>query len=84
MNPSSIRRFVFTLITGYLAIFSVQRLPYEFGNQWAVLLPVLVVVYILTVYLDGLVFKEEKAQIPATKASVKKKNAQKSSSGFGG
>ena len=83
MNPSSIRRFVFTLITGYLAIFGVQRLPYDFENQWAVLIPVLVVVYILTVYLDGLFFKEQKAEMPVAKAAVKKKKAKKSSAGFG-
>ena len=83
MNPSSIRRFIFTLITGYLAIFGIQRLPYEFENQWAVLIPVLVVVYILTVYLDGLIFKEENAEIPIDKSAVKKKKAKKSSAGFG-
>ena len=84
MNPSSIRRFIFTLITGYLAIFGIQRLPYEFENQWAVLIPVLVVVYILTVYLDGLIFKEENAEMPIDKSAVKKKKkAKKSSAGFG-
>ena len=83
MNPSSIRRFIFTLITGYLAIFGVQHLPYEFENQWAVLIPVLIVVYILTVLLDGLIFKEDKTDIPAAKAVVKKKNSKKRSAGFG-
>ena len=58
-------------------------MPYEFENQWAVLIPVLVVVYILTVYLDGLFFKEQKAEIPGAKAAVKKRKAMKSSSGFG-
>ena len=58
-------------------------MPYEFENQWAVLIPVLIVVYILTVYLDGLFFKEEKAEIPVAKAAVKKKKAMKSSAGFG-
>jgi hypothetical protein len=71
------------LITGYLAIFGVQRLPYEFENQWAVLIPVLVVVYILTVYLDGLMFKEEPVEIPVPKASSTKKKTKKSSAGFG-
>ena len=83
MNASSIRRFIFTLIIGYLAIFVVQRLPYEIENQWAVLIPVLIVVYILTVLLDGLIFKGEKAQMPVAKPSVKKKNSKKSSAGFG-
>ena len=58
-------------------------MPYKFDNQWAVLIPVLVVVYILTVLLDGLIFKEETAEIPVTKASMKKKKAKKSSAGFG-
>ena len=59
MNPSSIRRFVFTLITGYLAIFGVRQIPYEFPNEWGVIIPVLIVVYILTIWLDGLIFKDE-------------------------
>ena len=58
-------------------------MPYEFDNQWAVLIPVLVVVYILTVLLDGLIFKEDKPEIPAPKASAKKKRTKKSSTGFG-
>ena len=58
-------------------------MPYEFENQWAVLIPVLVVVYILTVYLDGLIFKEEPAKIPVPKASATKKKTKKSSAGFG-
>ena len=58
-------------------------MPYEFENQWAVLIPVLIVVYILTVLLDGLIFKEDKAQMPVAKPSVKKKRIKKSSAGFG-
>lgn len=85
MNAASIRRFVFTLITGYLAIFGVQRLPYEFENQWAVLIPVLIVTYIITVALDGLIFKEVKPVVAAEeKAPRRKKKARKSSTGFGG
>ena len=84
MNAASIRRFVFTLITGYLAIFGVQRLPYEFENQWAVLIPVLIVTYFITVALDGLIFKEEKPVVVAEEKTPKrKKKAKKNSTGFG-
>ena len=85
MNAASIRRFVFTLITGYLAIFGVQRLPYEFENQWAVLIPVLVVVYMITVWLDGVFFKEEKPVIAETAQMSKAKTKPKkpSEKGFG-
>jgi len=83
LNPSSIRRFIFTLITGYLAIFGVQKLPYEFDNQWVVLIPVLIVVYIITVWLDGVFFKDTPATAikdqPLTKTSRKKVTAK----GFG-
>ena len=78
MNQASIRRFIFTLITGYLAIFGVQQIPYEFPNQWAVLIPVLIVVYIITVWLDGVFFKDDE---PSEKlpAAVKKAKSKKSS-----
>ena len=85
MNQASIRRFIFTLITGYLAIFGVQQIPYEFPNQWAVLIPVLIVVYIITVWLDGVFFKDEESSnqraTVATKSKVKK--SLKKSNGFG-
>ena len=85
MNQASIRRFIFTLITGYLAIFAVQQIPYEFPNQWAVLIPVLIVVYIITVWLDGVFFKDEKLvdQLPAVTTKKKGKKASKKSNGFG-
>ena len=82
MNPSSIRRFIFTLITGYLAIFGVQQLPYEFENQWLVLIPVLIVVYIITVWLDGIFFKDSAVK-ETTKAGAKKAQKQSSNKGFG-
>ena len=72
MNPSSIRRFVFTLITGYLAIFGVRQIPYEFPNEWGVIIPVLIVVYILTIWLDGLIFKEENSDNTVVKVVDKK------------
>ena len=56
VNPASIRRFILTLITGYLAIFGVRQLPYEFENEWFVLVPVLLIVYVLTTWVDGQVF----------------------------
>jgi hypothetical protein len=85
LNQASIRRFIFTLITGYLAIFGVQQIPYEFPNQWAVLIPVLIVVYIITVWLDGVFFKDEETSeklSPSTK-KTKIKSFRKKSTGFG-
>jgi phosphatidylglycerophosphate synthase len=82
LNPSSIRRFIFTLITGYLAIFGVQQLPYEFENQWLVLIPVLIVVYIITVWLDGLIFKDSAVDLK-TEATSGKNKTQASKKGFG-
>ena len=84
MNPSSIRRFVFTLITGYLAIFGVRQIPYEFPNEWGVIIPVLIVVYILTVWIDGLIFKEEPSETTAVKVTEKKnKPNHRRANGFG-
>ena len=84
MNPSSIRRFVFTLITGYLAIFGVRQIPYEFPNEWGVIIPVLIVVYILTIWLDGLIFKEENSDNTVVKVVDKKiQKRVKCSKGFG-
>ena len=85
MNQASIRRFIFTLITGYLAIFGVQQIPYDFPNQWAVLIPVLIVVYIITVWLDGVFFKDdEPLQKPSPNTKkLKGKVSKKKSTGFG-
>ena len=84
MSPSSIRRFVFTLITGYLAIFGVRQIPYEFPNEWGVIIPVLIVVYILTIWLDGLIFKEENSDNTVVKVVDKKTQKRvKRSKGFG-
>ncbi|QNI47746.1 hypothetical protein [Synechococcus sp. A15-60] len=84
MNPSSIRRFVFTLITGYLAIFGVRQIPYEFPNEWGVIIPVLIVVYILTIWLDGLIFKDETSDKTVVKVLDKKiQKRPKRSKGFG-
>ena len=82
MNPASIRRFIVTLITGYLAIFGVRQLPYDFENEWLVIVPVLLVVYILTIWIDGQIFSDDETQISIPK---KKKLSQNKSDkkGFG-
>ena len=82
MNPASIRRFILTLITGYLAIFGVRQLPYDFENEWLVIVPVLLVVYILTIWIDGQIFCDDETQISIPK---KKKLSQNKSDkkGFG-
>jgi hypothetical protein len=82
VNPASIRRFILTLITGYLAIFGVRQLPYEFENEWFVIVPVLLVVYILTIWIDGQIFSDDETQISVPK---KKKLSQNKSDkkGFG-
>ena len=82
MNPASIRRFILTLITGYLAIFGVRQLPYDFENEWLVIVPVLLVDYILTIWIDGQIFSDDETQISIPK---KKKLSQNKSDkkGFG-
>ena len=82
VNPASIRRFILTLITGYLAIFGVRQLPYEFENEWFVLVPVLLIVYVLTTWIDGQVFGTDE---PITSVSKKKKLNTKNTDkkGFG-
>ena len=82
VNSASIRRFILTLITGYLAIFGVRQLPYEFENEWFVLVPVLLIVYVLTTWIDGQVFGTDE---PITSVSKKKKlNAKNTGKkGFG-
>ena len=82
VNSASIRRFILTLITGYLAIFGVRQLPYEFENEWFVLVPVLLIVYVLTTWVDGQVFGTDE---PITSVSRKKKLITKNTDkkGFG-
>ena len=82
MSSASIRRFILTLITGYLAIFGVRQLPYEFENEWFVLVPVLLIVYVLTTWVDGQVFGTDE---PITSVSKKKKLITKNTDkkGFG-
>ena len=82
VNSASIRRFILTLITSYLAIFGVRQLPYEFENEWFVLVPVLLIVYVLTTWIDGQVFGTDE---PITSVSKKKKLITKNTDkkGFG-
>ena len=82
VNSASIRRFILTLITGYLAIFGVRQLPYEFENEWFVLVPVLLIVYVLTTWIDGQLFGTDE---PITSVSKKKKLITKNTDkkGFG-
>jgi hypothetical protein len=71
------------LITGYLAIFGVRQLPYEFENEWFVLIPVLLIVYVLTTWIDGQVFGNDKS-ITSTSVSKKKLNIKNTNNkGFG-
>ena len=82
MNPASIRRFILTLMTGYLAIFGVRQLPYEFGNEWFVLIPVLLVVYVLTTWIDGQIFGDNETQLSMPKKKILSKNKSEKK-GFG-
>ena len=82
VNSASIRRFILTLITGYLAIFGVRQLPYEFENEWFVLVPVLLIVYVLTTWIDGQVFgSDESITFVSKKKKLITKNIDKK--GFG-
>ncbi|MDB4484631.1 hypothetical protein N9026_00280 [bacterium] len=82
VNSASIRRFILTLITGYLAIFGVRQLPYEFENEWFVLVPVLLIVYVLTTWIDGQVFGND--QLITSVAKKKKLNTKNTDKkGFG-
>ena len=82
MNPASIRRFILTLMTGYLAIFGVRQLPYEFDNEWFVLIPVLLVVYVLTTWIDGQIFGDNETQLSMPKKKILSKNKSEKK-GFG-
>lgn len=85
MNASTLRRFVFTLITGYLAIYGVRQIPYDFPNEWGVIIPVLIVVYGITVWLDGLIFSDATAEITSDRVAEtpSKRKPKKRATGFG-
>ena len=73
MTSGTIRRLVLTLATGYLTIFGVRRIPYQFENEWSVLLPALILVYALTVWLEGLIFKEPSSERSPAASQAKTK-----------
>ena len=69
-------------MTGYLAIFGVRQLPYEFDNEWFVLIPVLLVVYVLTTWIDGQIFGHNETQLSMPKKKILSKNRSEKK-GFG-
>ena len=69
-------------MTGYLAIFGVRQLPYEFDNEWFVLIPVLLVVYVLTTWIDGQIFGDNETQLSMPKKKIQSKNKSEKK-GFG-
>ena len=81
MNSGTIRRLILTLATGYLTVFGVRQIPYEFSNEWLVLVPALILVYALTVWIEGKVFKDKPAATQISKPA-KKKKAEPVSKGF--
>ena len=80
MNSGTIRRLILTLATGYLTVFGVRQIPYEFDNEWLVLVPALILVYALTIWIEGKVFKDESVVAPAVKTA--KKRIETSTKGF--
>ena len=80
MNSGTIRRLILTLATGYLTVFGVGQIPYEFDNEWLVLVPALILVYALTIWIEGKVFKDKSVVAPAVKAA--KKRIEPSTKGF--
>ena len=80
LNSGTIRRLIITLATGYLTVFGVRQIPYEFDNEWLVLVPALILVYALTVWVEGKIFKEESD--PASVSKSVKKKAEVSTKGF--
>ena len=69
-------------MTGYLAIFGVRQLPYEFDNEWFVLIPVLLVVYVLTTWIDGQIFGDNETQLSMPKKKILSK-IRSEKKGFG-
>ena len=61
-------------------MFGVRQIPYEFDNEWLVLVPALILVYALTVWIEGKVFKDESLATPVAKAA--KKRAETRAKGF--
>ena len=61
-------------------MFGVRRVLYEFDNKWLVLVPALILVYALTVWIEGKVFKDESLEAPVAKPAIKR--AEISAKGF--
>ena len=80
LNTGTIRRLILTLVTGYLTVFGVRQIPYEFDNEWLVLVPALILVYALTIWVEGKIFKEE--SVLASISKTVKKKAEVSTKGF--
>ena len=82
MKSGSIRRLILTLATGYLTVCGVRQIPYEFDNEWLVLVPALLLVYAITVWLDGRIFKDGLLQ-PTEPSKQPKKIVEVVKKGFG-
>ena len=80
LNTGTIRRLILTLVTGYLTVFGVRQIPYKFGNEWLVLVPALILVYALTIWVEGKIFMEE--SVSASVSKPVKKKAEVSTKGF--
>ena len=80
LTSGTIRRLILTLATGYLTVFGVRQIPYEFDNEWLVLVPALILVYALTIWVEGKVFKDESIAPPVAKPA--KKRNEPSAKGF--
>ncbi len=80
LNSGTIRRLILTLATGYLTVFGVRQIPYEFDNEWLVLVPALILVYALTIWVEGKIFKDESIAPPVAKPA--KKRNKPSTKGF--
>ena len=61
-------------------MFGVRQIPYEFDNEWLILVPALILVYALTVWIEGKVFKDESLAAPVAKPT--KKRAEPPAKGF--
>ena len=44
-----------------------RQLPYEFENEWFILVPVLIIVYVLTTWIDGQIFGSDETQVSLQK-----------------
>ena len=82
LNSGTIRRLILTLATGYLTVFGVRQIPYEFQNEWLVLVPALIIVYALTVWVEGKIFKDD-ALVMSKSDKPKSQISKSSKKGFG-